>query len=429
MSFETTDDEILKDFAVFYQTYLEPVQGALRSWLRVPQQDVDDLAQAFFTKVLEKDLLAKRDQVAHFRQWLFAALRNHVLDHYRREGRSRQRQQLEPTFDPADAQPVPGWGGHADDPDSLYALAVLNMTLQKMRFHCETSGKPEIWEIFDLWVRARVNDEGRSDTADELSGLFVDKERSFLWNRLTTAKRIFKRIVREVIPPALSDCLDPDERYEEWLDILRSSRAAKENRLHLAFCIDAVPPDDAAESLSINLAVRTELIRAVDAEPIPPAMRDDELRILLSFRLSTPLEYYVTGLARAARARTRRKGQGEAAVRPSAPPTLLTLLTPASTADGALEREDLYRLIKKSAKWNHNNAGDTMPPEISKVIYNLAIVLALTECGVRITDLKDANLIKNLRWLLSRSWLDSRLRPVFERGLKHLGVSQPADVP
>ena len=53
MSFETTDDEILKDFAAFYQTYLEPVQGALRSWLRVPQQDVDDLAQAFFTKVLE----------------------------------------------------------------------------------------------------------------------------------------------------------------------------------------------------------------------------------------------------------------------------------------------------------------------------------------------------------------------------------------
>ena len=108
-------------------------------------------------KVLEKDLLSKRDEVAQFRNWLFVSLRHHVYDHYRKQGRSKEKHQLDSDFSALDSHAVPGWSGHADDPDSLYALSVLNMTLQKMRFHCETSGKPEIWEIFDRWLRARVN--------------------------------------------------------------------------------------------------------------------------------------------------------------------------------------------------------------------------------------------------------------------------------
>jgi DNA-directed RNA polymerase specialized sigma24 family protein len=423
MLFDVTNADNLKDFSSFYETYLEPVQCALRSWLRVPQQDVDDLAQSFFLKVFEKDLLSQRDQVAQFRKWLFVSLRHHVFDHYRKHRRSKEKHQLDFDSRTPDASLVPGWRGNADDPDSLYALSVLNMTLQKMRFHCETSGKPEIWGIFDRWLRARIEDEGRSETADELNALFPDKDRAFLWNRLTSGKRIFKRIIREVIPPSLSDAIDPEERYLEWLEILQQSRAAEENRLGLVFRVDAIAPPGEDELHSINLAVRTEQIvpRAASKAPPPDAMPDDELRILLNFRLSTPLAYYVEGLDSAIRPKQRK----EVPLDPKPAPLCLATLLEASR-DKSIDRPALYRMLKKSAKWNHHKGEDGTPPDISKVIYNLAIVLAMIESGERITDLKDADLVKNFKWVLTREWLDPRLKPVFERGLKQLGAGQSA---
>ena len=129
-------------------------------------------------------------------------------------------------------------------------------------------------------------------------------------------------------------------------------------------------------------------------------MLDDELRILLSFRLSTPLAYYVEGLETAIRPR---RWKGQPLDPKPAPLCLASLLE--SDRDESVDRPALFRMLKKSAKWNHHKGEDGTPPDISKVIYNLAIVLAMTETGERITDLKDANLVKNFRWLLTRAWL------------------------
>jgi hypothetical protein len=226
-----------------------------------------------------------------------------------------------------------------------------------------------------------------------------------------------------VIPPALSDAVDPEERYLEWLQILQTSRAAEENRLGLVFRVDTIAPAGVDELQSINLAIRSGQILASAPAVVPEAIQDDELRILLSFRISTPLAYFVEGFESTIRRKTRKD---EALARSATPVCLATLLEPASDLDASIDRPELFRRLKKSAKWNHQKAEDGTPPEISKVIYNLAIVLALTETGERITDLKDANLVKNFRWLLTRPWLDARLRPVFERGLAQLGAGQSA---
>ena len=59
-------------------------------------------------------------------------------------------------------------------------------------------------------------------------------------------------------------------------------------------------------------------------------------------------------------------------------------------------------------------------PAVALLARGLAIVLALVEFGVKISDLEDAVLTKNLDWVVERPWLDERLRPVFERGLGRL---------
>jgi hypothetical protein len=63
---------------------------------------------------------------------------------------------------------------------------------------------------------------------------------------------------------------------------------------------------------------------------------------------------------------------------------------------------------------------DAMPFEIAQVLYNLAGALALVRCDARIIGLRDGQYRKNLTWVLSQSWLDPRLRPVFFAALSRL---------
>jgi len=142
-----------------------------------PRQDVDDLAQSFFVKVLEKDLLFQARPGCSVPQ---VALRQLAAPCFRplpQAGRSREKHQLDVAFGPADAQPVPGWSGHADDPDSLYALSVLNMTLQKMRYPLRDLGQARDLEMLRRAARARVKTKGGRKTADELSALSPTRTR------------------------------------------------------------------------------------------------------------------------------------------------------------------------------------------------------------------------------------------------------------
>ena len=61
-----------------------------------------------------------------------------------------------------------------------------------------------------------------------------------------------------------------------------------------------------------------------------------------------------------------------------------------------------------------------MPVEIAQVLYDLAAVLALSRCGARVIGLSDERYRKNVFWLLSQPWLDSRLRPVFSAAIEYL---------
>ena len=168
---------------------------------------------------------------------------------------------------------------------------------------------------------------------------------------------------------------------------------------------------------SINLAVRTELLETPPA-PVEGPAGDDELRILLSFRLATPLDYYIDSPARPKSPRPATSPRGGLLAPPATPRRI--------SRSASVSFLDLLRRVKDGAKWNHENPKGAPPPEISKVVYNLAIAIALNECGETITDLPHDKLDRNLRWALGRPWIDSRLPPVFERGRERLRARRGA---
>ena len=90
------------------------------------------------------------------------------------------------------------------DADEFYALSVLHMTVGRVRKHLLQEGKSEHWMIFEELALAPLVPGRVAKTRDELLAMFPGEGPAFLDNRMTTVKRVFRRILPALIP------VDPD---------------------------------------------------------------------------------------------------------------------------------------------------------------------------------------------------------------------------
>ncbi len=422
-----------QDWESFCAAHYETVRYALIGMSGVPRDRVDDLAQGFIVKLLEKvDLTQMPTHHAQLRRWLFTSLKHYVIDEYRRSKGQVDRIQLESFLDP----PNPERCGDADraDADTLYALGILHLALQRLRFHCEATGKPEVWTIFEGAILNGKLKGREAEMRNKLQERYPGRNGRFLDNRLTTAKRTLRRLIPELIPGYLTDKSEYEERFAEWKGIIQAARAAGVDRFFAAVRIPPVPGSEMSEYHSANMIVPPEesvpelSLEGVTNElegddPVEGELFDDELSLLLSFRLSMSFgDYlYVDGK------RTRVNGNG-----PLVPfekfskYCLLDLVeqrnpTGAKGELGCEELLELLRRLKRVAKWFKSKHRDYVPEKLSILIYNLASALALVRCNNRIDTLDDEQLSYNLRWSFELPWLDDRLRPIFRGALATLG--------
>ncbi len=104
--------------------------------------------------------------------------------------------------------------------------------------------------------------------------MFPGQGPAFLDNRMTTVKRVFRRILPALIPVDPTENRTPEQRFQELLEILRASA---NSRLWLAFLLDPSPGPEVSAGSSLDLAAWTiggeELDAAVSADIL-----QDELR-------------------------------------------------------------------------------------------------------------------------------------------------------
>jgi DNA-directed RNA polymerase specialized sigma24 family protein len=438
--FQSTVTENFESWDNFLDAYYQPIRTALKLLPYVGESRADDLAQSFFMKMYERDILDRRPAITgKFRNWLYVAARRHAVDEWRKRHRRPERSSA-----PGDPEPVdPNSPGAEDSPfdaDEFYALSILHMTVARVRKHLIEEGKSEHWMIFEELVLAPLMPGRVAKTREELQAMFPGQPSGFLDNRITTVKRVFRRILPALVPADPTENLTPEERFQELLEILRAS---KDNRLWLAFLTRPATSSDASTGSSLELAAPSSADEPADAM-ISPEILHDELRVLLGFWLDMPLNDYLDDL----------EGAGPTVARvlkdarPPGPLGLSRDLAPALTLNGLIAGSDptvatippaeltvLLERLKTFAKRVHKAAKEaekadnppgatrrenSMPGEIAQVLYDLAGALALTRCGARVVGLSDERYRKNVFWLLNQPWLDIRLRPVFSSALKRL---------
>jgi DNA-directed RNA polymerase specialized sigma24 family protein len=440
--FQSTVAEFFQSWDKFLDAYYEPIRASIGLMPFVREDQADDVAQSFFLKMVERDILANRPAIeGRFRNWLYVAARHHALDGLRKVQRRRERPDAFGDREPADPR-----GAAPDeepfDADESYALSVLHMTVRRVRKHLLEEGKSEHWMIFEELALAPLVPGRVPKTRAELLAMFPGEGPAFLDNRMTTVKRVFRRILPALIPVDPTESLTPEQRFQELLDILQASA---NSRLWLAFLLDPTPSTEESTGSSLDLSPLSVAADESDAA-IAPEILQDELRILLRFWLEMPLQDYLENLdsmgpAAPGTLLRRRPGARLGRSLIDEPPLNLRSLIgetqPAALDASREELTDLFQRLKTFAKRVHrsgkpgqNAARDaarvagrlenSMPFEVAQVLYNLAGALALTRCETRIIGLSDAQYRKNVTWVLNQTWLDTRLRPIFFAALSQL---------
>ncbi|MGE3820147.1 MAG: hypothetical protein AB7I30_12060 [Isosphaeraceae bacterium] len=426
---ETREDK-LENWPAFSTAYYEPVRETLQILMRAPADEAHDAAVDFLLKAERNDYLGKflrsraekeaRKEPSRHRDYLFKALKHHVMDIYRRKARSKEA--------PLTVEAAEAMASEVDqglDPDALYALLILHRALQSLRHHCERTNKPHLWVCFREILLAPEFRDGRPPrTLDELVADFPGKDKQFLHNSLTTAKRAFQRFVHEAIPRGFRDNQTEGSRFEDWMAILKVSNASQFNRLHIAYKVFPYIDPEVSQADSRVMDVSDEMIAYEEPSLVPT---DDEMSLLLSFRLEMPLsetvdpadlKEYVPSESPLLPIR-----RGRSLAQTGRPFCLLSLVDPTPDEAEALREADVLGLlgrIKTLSKQLRRRPDQGMPEEFSQLLYTLASVVALVRHQKELHTIGRATLANNVRWFLKKPWFDDRLAPIFRQALELL---------
>lgn len=186
----------------------------------------EDWVQAFLAeKLLVRNLLDEaRQERGRLRSFLLKAFYNDMTSRLRSEQAAKRRPlgidalPLDHVPEPISAESTP-----PENLDALWARQVVAQTIDRMRETCHASGRQALWGVFEARVLAPLFDNARAIPYQDLIVQFDLPSPSEASNLLITAKRMFARMMREVVSETVADGRDVEDEIRELKHILSKS--------------------------------------------------------------------------------------------------------------------------------------------------------------------------------------------------------------
>jgi RNA polymerase sigma-70 factor (ECF subfamily) len=206
--------------------YLPALQTHLVLGKGLTPDDAEDVVQEFVArKILEKGLFGQADrQMGKFRTFILTALDRFLVDWFRQQSAKKR---------------SPGEGGvvsldngaeylrsnrtSSDVFDVAWARDVLAETLRRMRRHCETLGRMDLWEVFECRVADPILKGVEPVDFHRLVVRFGFRSPAQASNVLTTAKRMCTRALRAVVAEYTRDAEQMESEIADLREILARS--------------------------------------------------------------------------------------------------------------------------------------------------------------------------------------------------------------
>lgn len=224
------DDGPRPELAKLVVRYTPALRKCAGRFPEARRDDIDDILQSFFTeKVLRTPILENAERSkGRFRSYISLALRRHFIQELRALN-AQKRGGGRPTEE-ADADLVAAVDDQVDTFDSEWAGGVMQDTLECMRKECESTGRIELWNLFQSRILNPAQTGCDPLSYDEICSQFKFDTPRQAANALITTKRMFERHLRTVIGRYEGSPDDIDQEIKDFKRIF--SRAAQSSRLN-----------------------------------------------------------------------------------------------------------------------------------------------------------------------------------------------------
>lgn len=217
-------DPLLKQQALgrLLSAYLPAFRAHLVGRKRIPVQQAEDLLQGFVCdQLVAEDLAARADPSrGRFRAFVLVALDRYV-NRVRREQNAEKRKPSAPLLhlDPdLAASPTP-----ADSFDLAWARRVVGRAVADMRDRCQAANQQRVWEVFETCTLIPLLEGAAPPPQRDLAHRLNFSSVQQVSNSLVTGKRMFARVLRNVIAEYAHDEQEVEKELNDLFTILSSS--------------------------------------------------------------------------------------------------------------------------------------------------------------------------------------------------------------
>lgn len=203
--------------------YWPPLKAHLVIKKRLKSDEAEDLLQSFVAdKILRLGLIERANlSKGRFRSFLLTALDRYLIDD-RRKRRVDATSLDEAEFDPAAAEPA-----EASAFNTAWAGQLISLATDRMRQECRSSGRGDVWGIFETRCLAPILNQADETSYDELVARFGLQSPAHASNLLITAKRMFKRAMEAVVAEYEPGDAEIREELESLKEILGQAGAGR----------------------------------------------------------------------------------------------------------------------------------------------------------------------------------------------------------
>ena len=186
-----------------------------------PAQDADDLAQGFFTSLIEKDFASAAEPArGRFRAFLLTLLQHHLVD--AGVASSRLKRGGGAAHVSLDGEDAPDPAAQTGDPERAFELAwavtVVDRAMARLREEAAASGKLALFERLSAFLVEAPDDADYARAAEALG---------LRRNTLAVAVHRLRHRLRALICAELADTVvDPDDVEAELADLRAALGAA-----------------------------------------------------------------------------------------------------------------------------------------------------------------------------------------------------------
>lgn len=209
--------------------YIPALRAHLVFSKRLTPDKADDVIQDFVAKkILERDLIAHANRdLGKFRTFLLKALNRFLFNQIRDAG-AKKRAAGEGSEALGERAELLSSDSDASQAfDVAWARSVLVTAVERMRDHCEATGRMDVWGVFELRILAPILEGAEPADYRELVKRFGLRSPSQASNVLMTAKRTYERVLRSVVAEYARDAQEIDAEIGDLRRILAQSNRSK----------------------------------------------------------------------------------------------------------------------------------------------------------------------------------------------------------